>query len=68
MKLDRNKTYIAMVRKGILTQKELCKKAKIGVSTLCIAMNGKNTSPVTVTKIALVLGVDPIEIIQTEGD
>lgn len=63
MKLDREKFELAKARACIGTKEIIA--AGIPKGTLCKTMNAKSQSrPETIGKIANVLGVDPLDIIE----
>lgn len=64
MKINRKKLELARAR-GCMGQKEIV-AAGFPAGTLTNAMTGKNIKPETAGKLAKVLGVDVLEIIETE--
>ena len=66
MRVSRRKVDIIMASRG-LTQSKLAEVAKMSRTNLSIIINGKNCRPATITKIAVALGVDAKEIIETEN-
>lgn len=64
MKLDRNKFDIARAR-ACMGQKDF-EKVGIPRGTLCRAMSGRSLKPETLGKIAKALGVDVLEIMETD--
>lgn len=64
MKLDRNKFDIARAR-ACMGKKDF-EKVGIPKGTLCRAMSGRSLKPETLGKIAKALGVDVLEIMETD--
>lgn len=64
MKVDRNKFDIARAR-ACMGQKDF-EKAGIPKGTLCRAMSGRSLKPETLGKIAKVLGVDVLDIMEAD--
>lgn len=62
MKIDRKKFEIARAR-ACMGQKDF-EKAGIPKGTLCREMSGRSLKPETLGKIAKVLGVDVLEIME----
>ena len=65
MKIQQTKFEIALA-KARLTKTSLAKKAGISSATITKLLAGNNSAPITVGKIAVALGVDPVEIIEEE--
>ena len=65
MKINRKKLELAKAR-ACMGQKEIV-AAGFPAGTLTNAMTGKNIKPETAGRLAKVLGVDVLEIIETEG-
>lgn len=64
MKISKKKLLLQMARVCV-NDKELCEKAKIGLSTLANVKRGSQTiMPATVGKIALALSIDPEDLIE----
>lgn len=63
MRLDKNKTLLAMAKKDML-QKDLAQAAHMSSGNLSTVINGKNCKPETIIRIAKVLGVDAEELIE----
>lgn len=63
MKINVNKLFVAMARKGI-NFSELSSISKVSRPTLSYIKNGKTCRPDVVSKIAAALGVDVTEIIE----
>lgn len=67
MKIDMNKMYIHMARKG-LNFSELSNVSSVSRATLSYIKNGKSCRPDIVAKIASALEVDVAELVLDEGD
>ena len=67
MKVNRQKLELAMAR-ACLDSAELATVAQMPRPSLNNAISGKSIRPATLGKIAKALGVDPAEIIETEGN
>ncbi len=65
MKADRQKLLLAMANTCINAY-ELCKKAEIQYQTYRRVVNGGNSKPATLGKIAKALGVDVSELLKIE--
>lgn len=65
MKVNRSKLELSMAR-ACMTSAELPKVAGLPRPTFQNAVVGKSVRPATVGKIAKALGVDPVDIIETE--
>lgn len=65
MRVNRQKYMIARAR-ACMGQKELV-EAGISKSTLCHIIGGGESKPETIGKIARALGVDILDIIETEN-
>lgn len=63
LKINKNKLGIAMARKG-MSFKELAERSCISRTTLSYINNGKSCRPEVVSKIAVALNVDVIELIE----
>ena len=64
MKLDRQKFELARAR-ACMSSKEISEKG-FPHGTLCQIMGGKNARPETLGRLAMILGVDVTEIIETD--
>lgn len=65
MKVDKRKLEIAMAR-ACMSTKDVQAKTEMPRPTVNNAICGKNVRPETIGKIAKTLGVDVLEIIETE--
>ena len=65
MKVNRQKLYLAMAR-ACMDSAALPAAAQLPRATVQNAITGRNIRPATLGKIARALGVDPVEIIETE--
>lgn len=65
MKINRQKLYLAMAR-ACMDSATLPAAAQLPRATVQNAITGRNIRPSTMGKIAKALGVDPIEIMETE--
>lgn len=65
MKLNRQKYEIARARACISTKELIA--AGVPQGTLCHMLSGKDVRPETIGKVARVLKVDVLEIIETEN-
>lgn len=65
MQLDKRKTKIALIDKG-LTQKNLAELAGISPSSVSALINGRRFSAPTVKKICNVLDISPDQLIKME--
>lgn len=66
MNVNRQKLYLAMAR-ACMDSSDLPAAAQLPRATVQNAITGRNIRPSTLGKIARALGVDPVEIIETEG-
>lgn len=66
MKADKEKLMLAMAR-ACMDSKELSEAAQLPRPTLNNAITGRSIRPATLGRIAKALGVDPADIIETEG-
>ena len=65
MKVDRQQLMLAMAR-ACMNSADLPKAAGLPRATVQNASVGKGIRPATLGKIAKALGVDPVEIMETE--
>ena len=65
MKANRKKLQIAMAR-ACMNSSDLPAAAKLPKATVQNVITGRNIRPATIGKIAKALGVDPVDIIETE--
>jgi predicted transcriptional regulator len=65
MKVNRQKLELAMAR-ACMNSADLPEAAQLPRATVYNAITGKGIRPGTLGKIAKALGVDPLEIIETE--
>lgn len=61
-KLNRPALALAMMKKGILTQKELAEASHVSMNTISRGISGARTSANTVFRMANALGCDPESI------
>lgn len=67
MKADRNKLELALAR-ACMTPEGLTAAAEMPRPTVNNVISGRSVRPATLGRIAKALGVDPIEILEQEGD
>lgn len=67
MKVNRQKLELAMAR-ACMNSADLPAAAQLPRPTVNNVITGKSIRPATLGKIARALGVDPAEIIETEGN
>lgn len=65
MVVNKQKLELAMAR-ACMNREEIAQKAKMPTMTVKNVIDGRNVRPATLGKVAKALGVDPVEIIETE--
>ena len=67
MKISKQKINTILARQN-LTQTELARVMNMSRSNLSAVINGKSVRPKSVSKLATALGVDVLDIIETENE
>lgn len=67
MKANKQKVAIAMAR-ACINRNELQELAGVGMSQVKAMISGKNVKPSTFGKICKALGVDVMELLETESE
>ena len=65
-RISKSKLSVAMLNAGVESSKKLAELAGVSANTVSRFNNGGSTKFPTIQAIAKALGVDPVEIIETE--